>query len=106
VFGARSTGDPPVPSGDPPDGMGSGCERTGTRFSRPHITAIPPGGSPGAAGGSPAPPTQNRYRQHAGSTFLLHGVTGSGKTEVYLQAIAHSLRQGRGAIVLVPEISL
>ena len=38
--------------------------------------------------------------------FLLHGVTGSGKTEVYLQAIAHSLLQGRGAIVLVPEISL
>ncbi len=38
--------------------------------------------------------------------FLLHGVTGSGKTEVYLQAIAESLRLGRGAIVLVPEISL
>ena len=43
---------------------------------------------------------------HPSSTFLLHGVTGSGKTEVYLQAIAHALRQGKGAIVLVPEISL
>jgi primosomal protein N' (replication factor Y) (superfamily II helicase) len=38
--------------------------------------------------------------------FLLHGVTGSGKTEIYLQAIAHALERGLGAIVLVPEISL
>jgi len=44
--------------------------------------------------------------QPPSSTFLLHGVTGSGKTEIYLQAIAHALEQGKGAIVLVPEISL
>ena len=38
--------------------------------------------------------------------ILLHGVTGSGKTEVYMQAIAYLLSKGRRAIVLVPEISL
>lgn len=38
--------------------------------------------------------------------FLLYGVTGSGKTEVYLQAIAKALEAGKQAIVLVPEISL
>lgn len=39
-------------------------------------------------------------------TFVLHGVTGSGKTEIYIRAIEHVVRFGRGAIVLVPEISL
>src|SRR5438128_1560711 len=38
--------------------------------------------------------------------ILLHGVTGSGKTEIYLQAIRTALERGRSAIVLVPEISL
>ena len=40
------------------------------------------------------------------ANFLLYGATGSGKTEVYLQACAAALERGRGAIVLVPEIAL
>ena len=45
-----------------------------------------------------------KKRQYA--PFLLHGVTGSGKTEIYLRAIKATLEAGRGALVLVPEISL
>ncbi len=40
------------------------------------------------------------------NTFLLYGVTGSGKTEVYLQVIHDAIKRGKGAIVLVPEIAL
>ncbi|MDR0513946.1 MAG: primosomal protein N', partial [Coriobacteriaceae bacterium] len=45
-------------------------------------------------------------KKAAGEVVLVDGVTGSGKTEVYLQAIEHCLDQGKKAIVLVPEISL
>lgn len=53
-------------------------------------TAINQRGAPGVGSGA----------------FLLHGVTGSGKTEIYLRAVAQVLTQGRKAIILVPEISL
>lgn len=45
-------------------------------------------------------------RHHAYGTTLLRGVTGSGKTEVYLEAVAECLRHGRQALVLLPEIAL
>jgi primosomal protein N' (replication factor Y) (superfamily II helicase) len=45
-------------------------------------------------------------RSASSAVFLLHGVTGSGKTEVYLQSLAAAVSQGKRGIVLVPEISL
>jgi primosomal protein N' (replication factor Y) len=58
---------------------------------------------PANPAGSQGPRTGSRFDP---KTFLLFGVTGSGKTEIYLQAIAQALEQGKGAIVLVPEIAL
>jgi len=84
-----------------------------TAFRRRPIT----GGETGAAATEPVP-TLTSQQQHAWErlesaltegrheVMLLHGVTGSGKTELYLQAIALALTQGRCAICLVPEIAL
>ncbi|WP_373044379.1 primosomal protein N' [Vulgatibacter sp.] len=60
----------------------------------------------------PPTPAQARACEEIGEalgrfeTFLLHGVTGSGKTEVYLRVIAEARAKGKGALVLVPEIAL
>ncbi len=49
---------------------------------------------------------QNDSDPEGARAFLLHGVTGSGKTEIYLRAIAHALERGQSALFLVPEIAL
>jgi primosomal protein N' (replication factor Y) len=51
-------------------------------------------------------PVLDAVRLRRAERFLLHGVTGSGKTEVYLRAVAAALAAGRQALVLVPEITL
>jgi primosomal protein N' (replication factor Y) len=71
---------------------------------------------PKALPGEPAPDALTGEQEAAlgqivgalgsGGSFLLYGATGSGKTEVYLQACSEALARGLGAIVLVPEIAL
>ncbi len=51
-------------------------------------------------------PIEERLKSGGFQAFLLRGVTGSGKTEIYLRAIEEAVKRGREAIVLVPEISL
>jgi len=59
-----------------------------------------------AAGAKEGGSKEGGGAKESGSTFLLHGVTGSGKTEVYLRAIATAKELGLGTIMLVPEIAL
>ncbi|MGQ0559674.1 MAG: primosomal protein N' [Sphingosinicella sp.] len=73
-------------------------------FPAPDPSHDPPRLEPAQAAAAAA--LAEAVRSHAFAPLLLDGVTGSGKTEVYFEAIAETLRQGRQALVLLPEIAL
>jgi primosomal protein N' (replication factor Y) len=84
--------------------------RRGWLESESRAESAPPAGA-GRPGPVPTPDQAAAVATVGGAlgrfgAFLLHGVTGSGKTEVYLQLIERVLAAGRGALVLVPEIAL
>jgi len=106
------------------EALDRGWIRLEERIARPRIRlwrkTIPellyPAGTPSHPGEIPPEPTPHQaaavetlreaVRSGEFRPFLLYGVTGSGKTEVYLRTIQEALEQGRRALVLVPEIAL
>src|SRR5881394_4360030 len=68
---ASSTGDPPVPSGDSPDGTGATVRANGDCPFAPVPAAVPVGESPTGAGGSPAPPIYKTSSKRARAAFTL-----------------------------------
>jgi primosomal protein N' (replication factor Y) len=102
----------------PPGATGKGPNGLGVRKRRARAVPRPRHEPIGALPAQPPPLTEEQRRALAAieeamqssaehpRRLLLDGITGSGKTEVYLRAAACALQRGRGAIVLVPEIAL
>ncbi|MCT4556233.1 MAG: primosomal protein N' [Pelagimonas sp.] len=72
----------------------------------PYLDPQTPGKTLTDAQAAAAAQLQADQKAHRYATTLLRGVTGSGKTEVYLEAVAEALRQNRQALVMLPEIAL
>jgi primosomal protein N' (replication factor Y) (superfamily II helicase) len=86
-----------------------GLEQAAEALRRPSIEGVGArnvGVEPTSAQSAALERILERLPEPSGRPLLLHGVTGSGKTEVYLRAVAAALERGRSAIVLVPEITL
>ena len=96
----RTSGGPPtVPKVGRADGPWQLSLTADQQQALSEVTAALDASYGATAGPVAVPPLPSR-------TFLLHGVTGSGKTEVYLRAIAHAIALGKKAVFLVPEIAL
>ncbi|MEM9139071.1 MAG: primosomal protein N' [Pseudomonadota bacterium] len=72
----------------------------------PRLTGFDPAAHLSATQGEAASALRGRVRDGGFSATLVYGVTGSGKTEVYLEAVAECLARGRQALVLLPEVAL
>ena len=86
------------------------AEKGAISLVKERVTRSPYGGVSGESAARTLTPAQEEALRRIGASTrrvqLLHGVTGSGKTEIYLSLIAKTLQEGKSALFLVPEISL
>ena len=90
--------------------VNSVIEKGGAELLKVRVNRTPSGYDGGVEAGKTLTPAQEgalkSIEEHPQTVHLIHGVTGSGKTEIYLNVISRALAAGKTAIFLVPEISL